>query len=96
MDMESPIMKIEVFVEKEEVPVRKVQVKGVCRHLCDAYETFKTERILNEDSKRVLKEARKKAENLKAEIIIYDLATFKGKLIARLRDVKTPSWKIIE
>ena len=53
--------------------------------MCDAYETFKTERILNEDSKRVLKEARKKAEDLKAEIIIYDLATFKSKLIARLR-----------
>ena len=89
-------MKIEVFVRNEEVPVRKVQVKGVCRHLCDAYETFKTERTLNEDSKRVLKEARKKAEDLKAEIIIYDIATFKGKLVARLREVKSPSWKIVE
>ena len=89
-------MKIEVFVRNEEIPVRKVQVKGVCRHLCDAYETFKTERILNEDSKRVLKEARKKAEDLKAEIIIYDLATFKGKLVARLGEVKSPSWKIVE
>jgi hypothetical protein len=89
-------MKIEVFVENEEVPVQKVQVKGVCRHLCDAYETFKTERILGEDGKRILKEARKKAKDLKAEIIIYDLATIKGRLAARLRGVKSPSWKIVE
>ena len=89
-------MKIEVFVENEEVPVRKVQVKGVCRHLCDAYETFKTERILNEDSKRMLEEARKKAKALKAEIIVYDLATTKGRLTAGLRGVKSPSWKIVE
>ncbi|UCE29591.1 MAG: hypothetical protein JSV85_02410 [Candidatus Bathyarchaeota archaeon] len=89
-------MKIEVFVENEEVPVQKVQVKGVCRHLCDAYETFKTERILDEDSKRALKEARKKAKDFKAEVTIYDLATTKGRLVARLRGVKSPSWKIVE
>lgn len=89
-------MRIEVFVKNEEVPIREVQITGVCRHLCDAYETFKTERILNEDSERVLKKAMKKAKDLKAELIVYDLATFKGRLAARLRGVKSPCWKIIE
>ena len=89
-------MRIEVFVKKEEVPVREVQVTGVCRHLCDAYETFKTEKILDEDNKRVLKKAREKANDLKAELIVYDIATFKGRLTARLRGVKSPCWKIVE
>ena len=80
-------MRVEVFVENEDVPVQKVQVEGVRRHLCDAYETFKTERILDEDSKRVLNEARKKARDLRAEVIVYDLATIKGRFGARLRSM---------
>lgn len=95
MDFEGSGMRVEVFIKNEEVPVRKIQVKSVCRH-CHAIEAFKTEKIMNEDSKRALEEARKKAENLNAEIVIYDLATFKGKLAARLKGVKSPTWKIAE
>jgi len=43
-----------------------------------------------------LKKAREKAKDLKAELIVYDLATFKGRLTARLRGVKSPCWKTIE
>lgn len=94
-------MKIEVFVKKEEVPIGRVIIgkplsDGVTTHYCTVHETFKTEQILTEESKRALEEATKKAKELNAEVIIYNISTLKGKLTARLKGVKSPTWRIVK
>lgn len=88
-------MKIVVFVKNEEVLLQPTQLgRPIADHYCTAHDTFKTERILTEDSKSVLEEANRKAKELNAKIVVYNLATFKGQLIARLKGVKSPTWRI--
>lgn len=90
-------MKIEVFIKNEEVLLQSTQLgRPIGDHYCTAHDTFKTERILTEDSKRVLEEANRKAKELNARIVVFDLSTFKGQLIARLKRVKSPTWRIAE
>jgi len=90
-------MKIEVFVKKEEVLLQSTQLgRPIADHYCTAHDTFKTEQILSEDSKRVLDEATRKARELNAEMIIYNLSTLKDKLTARLKGVKSPTWRIVK
>jgi len=89
-------MKIEVFIKNEEVLLQPTQIgRPIMDHYCTAHDTFKTEKMISEDSKRVLAEANEKAKEIKAEIAIYDLATFKGQLIAKLKGVKSPTWRIV-
>jgi hypothetical protein len=90
-------MKIEVFIKNEEVLLQKTQVgRPLLDHYCTAHDTFKTEKILTEDSKKVLEEASLKAKELNARIVVFDLSTFKGQLIAKVKGVKSPAWRIAE
>ena len=90
-------MKIEVFIKNEEVPLQSTQLgRPIGDHYCTAHDTFKTEIILTEESKRVLEEANEKAKELNAEIAIYNVSTFKGQLVAKLKGVKSPTWRIVE
>jgi len=90
-------MKIEVFIKNQEVLLQPTQSgRPMAGHYCTAHDAFKTERVLTEDSKRILEEANQKAKELDAEIVVYDLSTFKGQLVAKLRGVKSPTWRIGE
>jgi hypothetical protein len=90
-------MKIEVFIRNEEVLLQFTQVgRPVADHYCTAHDTFKTERILTEESKRILEEAEQKAKEFNARIVVFDLSTFKGQLIARLKGVKSPTLRIVQ
>ena len=90
-------MKIEVFVENEEVLLQSTQLgRPIADHYCTARDTFKTEKILTEDSRRVLEEANEKAKEFNAKMVVYNLATFKGQLAAKLKGVKSPTWRIVE
>lgn len=90
-------MKIEVFIKNEEVLLQPTQLgRPIAGHYCTAHDAYKTEKVLTEESKRVLEEAHKKAKQLNAKIVVYDISTFKGQLVARLKGVKSQSWRIIE
>ena len=90
-------MRIEVFVRNKEVLLQFTQLgRPLADHYCTAHDTFKTEKILTEDSKKVLEAAELKAKELNAGIVIFDLSTFKGQLIARLKGVKSPAFRIVE
>jgi len=90
-------MKIEVFIKNEEVLLQSTQIgRPIGDHYCTAHDTFKTEKILTEESKTVWEEAKEKAEELNARIVVFNLSTFKGKLSARLKGVKSPTWRIVE
>jgi len=94
---EKPEMKIEVFIKNEEVLLQSTQLgRPIAGHYCTAQDTFKTEKILTEDSKKVLEEANLKAKELNAEIVVHDISTFKGQLIGRLKGIKSPTWRIVE
>lgn len=97
MYFEKSEMKIEVFIKNEEVFIQPTQLgRPIGDHYCTAHDTFKTEKILGDDSRRVLEEANKKAKELNAKIVVYDISEFKGQLIAKLRGVKSPTWRIVE
>jgi len=90
-------MKIEVFIKNEEVLLQSTQLgRPIQGHYCTAHDTFKTEKILTEDSKRVLEEANRRAKELNTAIVVFNLSTLKGQLAARLRGVKSPAWRIVE
>jgi hypothetical protein len=90
-------MKIEVFIKNEEVLLQSTQIgRPIADHYCTAHDTFKTETMLTEDSRRVLEEANEKAKELNAKMVVYNLATFKGQLAAKLKGVKSPTWRIVE
>ena len=90
-------MKIEVFIKNEEVLLQSTQIgRPIADHYCTAHDTFKTEKILTEDSRRVLEEANEKAKEFNAKMVVYNLATFKGQLAAKLKGVKSPTWRIVE
>ena len=90
-------MKVEVFVRCEEVLLQQTQLgRPIAGHYCTAHDTFKTEKVFTEDSRRILEEATKKAKELNAEVVVYNLSTMKGKLVAKLKSVKSPTWRIVE
>jgi len=90
-------MKIVVFVKEEEVVLQPTQLgRPLADHYCTAHGTFKTEQILTEESRRVIEEANKKAREINVEVVTYNLSTFKGKLVAMLKGVKSPTWRIVE
>jgi hypothetical protein len=94
-------MKIEVFVKKDEVITGQTIIgrpisDGVTTHYCTTHDTFKTEQVLTEESRKVLDEATKKAKEFNAKMVVYNLATFKGQLAAKLKGVKSPTWRIVE
>ncbi len=95
--LEKQEMKIEVFIRYEEVLLQSTQIgRPIADHYCTAHDTFKTERILTENSKRILEEAERKARELNASVVVFDMSTFRGQLIARLKGVKSPTSRIVE
>ncbi len=62
----------------------------------ESYVKYKTRKTFSEDSRRINEEAAKKAKELNAKVVVYDLSTFKGKLVAKLKGIKSPTWRIIE
>ena len=95
--MEKPKVRIEVFVRNREVLLQFTQLgRPLADHYCTAHDTFKAQKTLTEDSKKVLEEAELKARELNAGIVVFDLSTFKGQLIARLKGVKSPTFRIVE
>jgi len=90
-------MKIEVFVKSEEVLLQSTQLgRPVAGHYCTAHDTYKTEKVLTDDSKRILEEAKEKAKELNARIVVYNVATLRGQLVARLKGVKSPAWRVAQ
>jgi hypothetical protein len=90
-------MIIEVFVKKEEIILQPTQLgRPFAGHYCTAHDTFKRERILTEESKKVLDKAMEKAKELNVEIVIYDMSTIKGKLAATRKRIISPVWRIVE
>lgn len=89
-------MRIEVFIKNDEILTQPTQLgRPVQGHYCTAHDTFKTEYVLTEDSRKILEEATQKARETNAEVKIYNLSTLKGKLIARLKGVNHPTWRIV-
>jgi len=43
-----------------------------------------------------MEEAKEKAKELSARIVVFDFSTFKGQLSARFKGVKSPTWRIVE
>jgi len=90
-------VKVEVFIRNEEVLLQATQIgRPLADHYCTAHDTFKTEKVLTEDSKTVLEEAERKARELHTKVVVHDMSTFKGQLFARLKGVKSPTWRIVE
>ena len=97
-------MKVEVFVRSEKVPVLADHSSFASDHAAcrgtvykeESYVKYKTEKTFNKNSRRILDEATEKAKELNAEVIVYDLSTLKGKLVAKLKGVKSPIWRIAE
>jgi len=94
-------MKVEVFVRKEEVAtghtiIGRPMSDGVTTHYCTTQSSIKTEKILTEESKKVLDEATKRAKELNATVVVYNLSTVKGRLTALMKGVKSPTWRIAQ
>jgi len=43
-----------------------------------------------------MEEAKEKAKELSARIVVFDFSTFKGQLSARFKGVKASTWRIVE
>jgi len=97
-------MKVEVFVKSERVPVIADQSSfssdhAACRGTVykeESYVKYKTTKKFNENSRRILEEATRKAEESNAKVVIYDLSTLKGRLVAKVKGVNSPMWRIAE
>ncbi len=97
-------MKIEVFVRSETVPSIAdhssfASDHAACRGVIykeETYVKYKPKKTLSEESQKLLDEAKQKATEFDAQLVIYDLSTLKGKLIARLKRVASPSWRIVQ
>lgn len=90
-------MRIEVFIKNEEVLLEQTQVgRPIADHYCTAHDTFRTEKILNQESRTALEQAKDKAKELNTEIVVYDMSKFKGMLVARLKGIKSPTWRVVE
>lgn len=97
-------MKVEVFVKSEEAPVTADHSSFASDHAAcrgtvykeESYVKYKTTKTFSENDRRLLEEAAKKAKELNGEVIVYDLSTLKGKLVAKLKGVKSPEWRIVE
>ncbi len=93
---------VEVFVASESVPVVADHSSFASDHAAcrgtvykeESYVKYKTEKTLTEESRKIMAEATRKADELKARIVVYDLSTLKGKLIAKLKGIKSPVWRI--
>lgn len=86
--------KIEVYIRNEEVVTGQAIVgrpisDGVTMHYCTATETLKTTKVTPEADRVALEIVNKFAQENGLHVEVHDVSSFKGKLKAKLRGVKT-------
>jgi hypothetical protein len=90
-------MRIEVFIKNKEVLLEQTQVgRPIADHYCTAHDTYRTEKVLSEESCEALEQAQEKAKELNTEIVVYDMSKLKGMLVARLRGIRSPTWRVVQ
>ncbi|MFQ6064403.1 MAG: hypothetical protein ACE5L6_02905 [Candidatus Bathyarchaeia archaeon] len=97
-------MKVEVFVNSEKVPIVADHSSFASDHAAcrgtiykeESYAKYKTKKAFTESSRRIIEEATKKAKELNAKVRVYDLSTLRGKIIAKLKGVDYPTWRVVE
>jgi len=84
---------IEVFVVNEDVPSSgPAYSEAVSGHPCTGAVTCRTEQIMPEVDRQLLKIVSEMADEKELTVKLYDVATWKGKLKALLKSVKeTPA-----
>ena len=90
-------VRIEVFIKKHEFVIQPTQLgRPIQGHYCTAHDTYTSDYFLTDASKKVLEEAILKAKETNAEIKVYDLSTFRGKIAAISKGVSRPTWRMVE
>lgn len=84
---------IEVYVINKEVITQKsLEGRPVQGHYCTVREISKTEKIISEEDEKALQFVETLVTGKDFRIRIFDVASFKGKIRARLKGVKiTPT-----
>ena len=60
----------------------------------ESYAKYKTAKVLAEGCQDIMDAATEKAQELHVKLRVYDLTTVKGRLVAKLRGVDSPTWRI--
>jgi len=90
------IEKIEVYVRNEEVVTGQAVIgRPLAGHWCTAKETLKTQKVMPEADRLALEMAEEFAREKGLHLEVYDTSSFKGKLKASLKGVKTTPTIII-
>jgi hypothetical protein len=94
------IDKIEVYVRNEEVVTGQTIIgrpmsDGLTTHYCTAKEALKTERVMPEADRLTLAVVYDFANAKELKVEVHDVTTFKGKLKASLKGIKTTPTIII-
>ena len=92
--------KILLFIRNQEVIVDKAFIgrplsDGVQTHWCTFKETFKTQKILPKEDAAALKIVKELANEKGLVLEIHDVSSFKGKIKAKMKGVKTTPTVII-
>ena len=84
---------IEVYVKNEEVLTQPAYIgRPIGDHWCTFKETYKSEKVMSETDRAVLKVAEDIAKETGIELKVYDISSFKGKIKAMFKGVKrTPT-----
>jgi hypothetical protein len=93
------IDKIEVYIKNEKVIVGQRVTEpisdGVMKHMCFSKKILDTEKVMPEAEKLALDVVNEFASEKGLNVAVYDVSTFKGKLKARLKGIKTTPTIII-
>lgn len=87
--------KIEVYITNENVVVSQGFTRPVADHYCADATFSKTERIMPEREQMALDIAKEFANEKGLSVAVYNIHSAKGKLMAKLRQVKTTPTIII-
>ena len=90
------VEKIEVYVRNEEVVTGQAVIgRPVAGHWCTAKETLKTQKVTPEADRLALEVVNEFAKERDLCVEVYDVSSFKGKIKASLKGVKTTPTIII-
>jgi len=95
------VVKIELYIKNEEVITGETIIghpisDGAMTHWCTAKETLKTQKVMPQADKVALEVANEFAKENRLRIEVYDITSFKGKLKATRRGVKTTPTLILD
>jgi glutaredoxin len=91
------VLRIEVYIKSDEVVVSSGMIgqpvsDGVTTHYCTIKETSKRERVMPEADRLALEIVNKLASERGLAVEVCDISTFKGRMKARLKNVRvTPT-----